>query len=128
MEMHTYEGEVCRHCGGTERYIKTRHCVNRHKHAKEVERFKQRVTYIPVSKRDELNNTKNSKNCYDGSPPPCDSCDRSKVCAAQLLACKEYRNWVSPSDSKPTHERIPTHEIYQQMHGAPRAYSKARAR
>lgn len=65
----------------------------------------------------------NTKNCYDGEAPPCDTCDRRRVCAAQLLACRHYRAWVNPVDASASDERIPTHEIYRQMHGYPSAYT-----
>lgn len=71
--------------------------------------------------RDESRSTRMS---YDGSPPPCESCDRRSVCAAQKLACMAFRTWVSGRDAVQSPERIPTHEIFLQAHGYPSAYTQ----
>ncbi len=71
--------------------------------------------------RDESRSTRMS---CDGSPPPCESCERRSVCAAQKLACLAFRSWVSGRDAVQSSERIPTHEIYRQAHGYPSTYTQ----
>lgn len=113
----TYESTPCKHCGCTTRYENTRHCINRSQHESEMERFKARRVKRAAGDAPKEREPGHKKNHCDGSPPPCDSCDRRKVCAAQLLACKQLVTWTR--EGKATGERYPSHFLYRQHRNLP---------
>lgn len=115
----TYESTPCKHCGCTTRYHYSRHCVNRHRHDSELERYKNRfpVAEVVADGAGKKKKTASKANTYNGAAPPCDGCDRRNVCASQLLACKQLVTWTR--EGKAAGERYPNHFLYRQHRNLP---------
>lgn len=58
---------------------------------------------------------RNDRAAYDGSPSPCDTCSRRRVCKAQKLACSDLSFWLNAgrlASLKADEKRAPTHFQY----------------
>jgi len=61
---------------------------------------------------------RNDQAGYDGSPSPCDSCSRKRICARQKLACCDLSNWLnqgSHAKVKPEAQRVALHQTYRRI-------------